>query len=52
MKTIEYRTIDKSAWPRGEWDAEPDKMQWRAAERLERMETRLALARLRKVRGK
>lgn len=28
MKTIEYRTIDKSAWPRGEWDAEPDKVQW------------------------
>jgi hypothetical protein len=28
MKTIEYRTIDKSAWPRGEWDDEPDKKQW------------------------
>lgn len=25
----EYRTIDKSAWPRrGEWDDEPDKAQW------------------------
>jgi hypothetical protein len=28
METIEYRTIDKSAWPRGTWDAEPDKVQW------------------------
>lgn len=28
MKTIEYRTIDKSSWPRGPWDAEPDKRQW------------------------
>lgn len=28
MKTIEYRTIDKSSWPRGEWDHEPDKRQW------------------------
>jgi hypothetical protein len=29
MKTIEYRTIDKSKWPlRGEWDNEPDKVQW------------------------
>lgn len=28
MKTIEYRTIDKSLWPRGPWDAEPDKKQW------------------------
>lgn len=28
MKTIEYRTKDKSEWPRGEWDSEPDKIQW------------------------
>lgn len=25
---IEYRTMDKSAWLRGEWDTEPDKIQW------------------------
>ncbi len=28
MKTIEYRTADKSSWPRGQWDSEPDKKQW------------------------
>lgn len=28
METKEYRTIDKSEWDRGEWDDEPDKMQW------------------------
>jgi hypothetical protein len=29
METKEYRTVNKSAWPhRGEWDHEPDKMQW------------------------
>jgi hypothetical protein len=28
MQTIEYRTIDKSDWPRGPWDCEPDKRQW------------------------
>ena len=28
MQTLEYRTIDKSDWPRGEWDDEPDKRQW------------------------
>ncbi|MEJ7745270.1 MAG: hypothetical protein WKF61_00645 [Luteimonas sp.] len=28
MKAIEYRTIDKSDWARGEWDNEPDKMQF------------------------
>ena len=29
METKEYRTIDKSSWPlRGEWDDEPDKVQW------------------------
>lgn len=29
MKTLEYRTIDKSPWGAGPWDIEPDKMQWR-----------------------
>lgn len=24
----EYRTVDKSAWARGEWDNEPDKVSW------------------------
>lgn len=28
MERIEYRTVDKSAWPRGAWDDEPDKVQW------------------------
>jgi hypothetical protein len=28
METIEYRTVDKSSWPRGPWDHEPDKKQW------------------------
>lgn len=29
METIEYRNvIDKSGWARGEWDDEPDKVQW------------------------
>ena len=29
MERIEYRGIvDKSEWPRGEWDQEPDKIQW------------------------
>jgi hypothetical protein len=28
MKTIEYRTIDKSTWGPGEWQDEPDKVQW------------------------
>jgi hypothetical protein len=27
-KTIEYRTIDKSAWQPGVWQDEPDKAQW------------------------
>lgn len=31
METLEYRTIDKTEWPRGEWDAEPDKRQWQDA---------------------
>lgn len=28
METKEWRFIDKSKWKRGEWDQEPDKMQW------------------------
>lgn len=28
MKTIEYRTIDKSDWGVGPWQEEPDKKQW------------------------
>lgn len=28
METIEYRTIDKSDWPAGPWNAEPDKKQF------------------------
>jgi hypothetical protein len=28
MKTIEYSFIDKTTWTRGEWDSEPDKVQW------------------------
>ena len=32
MKTLEYRTEDKSKWPRGEWDSEPDKIQWQDEE--------------------
>ncbi len=27
-ETIEYRTMDKSAWGAGPWTDEPDKMQW------------------------
>lgn len=29
METIEYRTVDKSAWGDGPWQSEPDKKQWR-----------------------
>lgn len=29
METLEYRTIDKSAWGDGPWQSEPDKRQWR-----------------------
>jgi hypothetical protein len=32
MQTLQYNTIDKSSWPRGEWDREPDKMQWQDKE--------------------
>lgn len=32
METKEYKTIDKSKWPRGEWDNEPDKAQWKDEE--------------------
>lgn len=28
MRTMEWRTVDKSNWGRGEWDHEPDKKQW------------------------
>jgi hypothetical protein len=28
MKTQEFRTINKSKWPRGPWDFEPDKVQY------------------------
>lgn len=28
MQTIEYRTVDKSAWGNGPWQDEPDKVQW------------------------
>lgn len=28
MQALEYRTIDKSEWARGEWDDEPDKIQF------------------------
>ena len=28
MKTIEYRTMDKSSWGHGDWEDEPDKRQW------------------------
>ncbi len=32
MKTIEYRTLDKSTWPKGPWIDEPDKKQWQDEE--------------------
>lgn len=32
MKTIEYRTKDKSAWRPGPWQQEPDKVQWKDEE--------------------
>lgn len=28
MNSLEWSFVDKSEWPRGPWDAEPDKMQW------------------------
>ena len=28
IETIEYRNIVKHSWPRGEWDNEPDKVQY------------------------
>lgn len=28
MEYKEYRTVDKTTWPRGEWDDEPDKVQF------------------------
>ena len=32
METKQWTTIDKKGWPRGEWDEEPDKVQWPDAE--------------------
>jgi hypothetical protein len=32
MKTIQYRFVDKSEWPRGIWDYEADKLQWQDPE--------------------
>jgi hypothetical protein len=32
MKTMEWRTTDKSDWLRGPWDDEPDKKQWQDAD--------------------
>lgn len=29
MEAIEYRTVDKSEWGPGEWQDEPDKVQWK-----------------------
>ena len=29
MLKRKYKHLDKSSWPRGPWDTEPDKMQWR-----------------------
>jgi hypothetical protein len=31
MTTLEWRTVDKSTWPKGPWQDEPDKKQWRDA---------------------
>lgn len=28
MRTIEYKYVDKSKWPQGEWNDEPDKIQF------------------------
>jgi hypothetical protein len=28
MKTLEWKTVDKSTWGPGEWQDEPDKRQW------------------------
>ena len=28
METIEYKSHDRTKWPSGEWDNEPDKIQW------------------------
>lgn len=28
MKTMQWNTVDKTAWSPGPWQAEPDKMQW------------------------
>lgn len=28
MKTVKYTTMNRTNWPRGLWDKEPDKVQW------------------------
>lgn len=28
MKQLQWTFVDKTEWPRGEWDREPDKLQW------------------------
>lgn len=28
MRVMQWTTVDKASWARGEWDGEPDKMQW------------------------
>lgn len=28
MQTIEERDVDRTGWPAGKWDSEPDKRQW------------------------
>jgi len=28
MQTQQWTFMDKTSWPRGEWDSEPDKLQW------------------------
>lgn len=32
METREYTTIDRTDWPEGLWDGEPDKVQWQDEE--------------------
>ncbi len=32
MKTKIFNFVDKSTWPKGEWDFEPDKIQWQDEE--------------------
>jgi len=28
MKTMEWTNVDRTGWPSGQWDGEPDKVQW------------------------